>query len=256
MAEPMKTRKAEEDPKDLPVQDVRIGDLIRTSSYQIRNRIDQGTVHRYRNVYKNGGDLPPVRVALVDGGAYLVDGWHRIEALEGLGATSVRAMVTEETQEDAHWLAAEANLTHGLPLKAREVRGVFRAYVRARRHREGRRSKTYQQITDDLGGVVALTTIRNWMQRDFPSVFRAMGRKEDEIPKGTGGHRPGHLTIRTPYGIASTALGEALAAFRGIPDPHDAAQIVRKTRELLEELETAGPWKDAEDLEAKLFEDF
>jgi hypothetical protein len=39
--------------------------------------------------------------------------------------------------------------------------------------------KSYREIRDELGSVKTHTTIRNWMQRMFPAVFRAMGGDQE-----------------------------------------------------------------------------
>ncbi|WP_454918533.1 hypothetical protein [Xanthobacter sediminis] len=42
------------------------------------------------------------------------------------------------TEAEAQWTATQANLTHGLPLKPREVRTVFQAHAKSKQHRTGR----------------------------------------------------------------------------------------------------------------------
>ena len=132
--------------------EVLIADLVRDRSFQVRAGLDRATVTRYANVLKAGITMPPIRVAVVDGAAVVVDGWHRLAAVELLGGTTIEAVVVEASERDARWMAAQANLQHGRPLKSVEVREAFRFYIRARKHRAGGRLRSYREIAQDLGG--------------------------------------------------------------------------------------------------------
>jgi hypothetical protein len=217
---------------------VRIADLLRGERYQIRAKLDPGTVARYANGYAAGAGLPPVTVAQVGKALVLVDGWHRVAALERLGRGEVGAVVIPATDREARWLAAHANLTHGLPLKNKEIREVFRAYIRARQHLDGRGgTKSYRVIAQDLGGVKAYTTIRNWMQKDFREIAKRM--EGDERFTGDGGPGgPGPSAVFTA--TAGQHLDNALAAFRGIEDPVERGQIIEQMERALEEMKEGG----------------
>ena len=86
--------------------------------------------------------------------------------------------------EEVKWIGAEANLTHGRPLKSKEYREVFRAYIRAGKHRKGRRFKGYREIAEDLRGMHPHATIWQWMRRDFPQIAGRMGRADEFRAKG------------------------------------------------------------------------
>jgi hypothetical protein len=120
--------------------------------------------------------MPPIKVALIEDARVVVDGWHRLAALEKIGRYEVEGEIVKATAREALWLAAQANLEHGLPLKSPEIRAAFRAYIRAQQHRGPRGNlKSYRQIAQELGGVRRYTTIRNWMKKDFRKIFDAMG---------------------------------------------------------------------------------
>lgn len=121
------------------VVNVEVADIVTRADWQVRVKVDGGTVQNYASEMRAGAAFPPLRIARIDGALYLVDGWHRLEAARVNGESSVGAVVSDMTEAEAQWAAAQANLTHGLPLKPREVREVFRAYVRSKQHRKGTR---------------------------------------------------------------------------------------------------------------------
>lgn len=111
---------------------------------------------------------------MVNGVPCLVDGYHRAAAMESLGYLEAEAVITEATRGEAQWMAANANLTHGLPLKSREVREVFRVYIRTGRYKKGSGIwASYREIGRELGR--PHTTIRFWMEKDFKKLFHAYG---------------------------------------------------------------------------------
>ena len=147
--------------------------LVRSKDFQVRTRFCTQTVNRYASAIKAGADMPPLQVALVDGVHVLVDGFHRAAAYEALEYDEVDVSVTEATRDNALWMAAEANTRHGLPLTSKEQREVFRVYIRTAQHLKGKRRKSYREMQDDLHK--PHTTLRNWMEKDFPGLFRVMG---------------------------------------------------------------------------------
>lgn len=151
-----------------------IAQLCRASEFQIRTKLCPNTRKRYAAAIKAGQELPPLQVALVEGVPCLVDGYHRAAAMESLGLEKTYAIVTKATRPEAIWMAAEANMNHGLQLKPRELREVFRVYIRTGRHKKGRgRLKSYREIAQELGR--PHTTIRHWMEKDFKKLFNEYG---------------------------------------------------------------------------------
>ncbi len=212
---------------------------------QVRAKTDPGTVKRYAQAMRVGAEFPPVEAVELDGVLVLVDGFHRIAAMESIGLTEVSANITPVASlEEARWLAARANLLHGLPLKAGERRGVFRAYMHARQHRRGGQKgalKSYREIAGDIGGA-SYNTVRNWMLADFPRVFRAMG--------GQDGAGPGELTEADTPGQrfakeVHNALDKALAALPGVADPVARGRLLVKVEELAFAIEEAGVEQEA-----------
>ena len=207
---------------------------------QLRTKTDPATVKRYAQAMNHGVVFPPILVANLAGVLILVDGFHRVAAMTSLGIRQTPAEVREvATLEEARWLAAKANLTHGLPLKTKERRAVFRAYVKASQHRYGGDRgglKSYREMAGDLGGA-HYTTLRNWMRSDFPSVFAAMS---DDTGAALGG-----LPLPEPRGRvfareASEALDKALAALPGVTEPEDRGWLLAKVEDLRAALVEAG----------------
>lgn len=218
---------------------VDIADIITRADWQVRVRIDDATVRSYAGIMRGGGAMPPVSIARIDGALYLVDGWHRLEAAKLNGEAFVDASVADMSEKEARWAAAQANLTHGLPLKSRELRAVFKAYVGSGRHRDGVRFRSYREIAVDLANRVGHTTIRNWMERDFPSVFAAMGGAEPIAD--AGGARDAPPTI-TPLSRAKASLDQAAAEARRLSteERQELLEHLRKVEKLVAE---AQPWE-------------
>lgn len=221
---------------------VQIASLLRDRRFQLRGKLDKSTIQRYAAVYRAGKEMPPIKVAKVNGAPVVVDGWHRLAALESIGRTEVEAEIVTATEKEARWLAAEANLSHGLPLKRRELREAFVAYVRAGKYRDKRGwPKSYRSIAEEFGS--PHTTIRNWMKKGFPKI--AQQYSDESYSKNPGG-----LPERQrEEGFTTTArrhLQDALAASRGVTSPSDRFNLMELAKQVLAEIETGGPWEPPE----------
>lgn len=218
------------------VKVVRIDALVREDKYQIRDRLDHHAVGRYFNSYRNGVRLPPVQVAQVGKGALiLVDGYHRVAALERLGAPTVEAVITPTEERKARWLAAQANLTHGVPLTTKERRAAFKAYIRAGQHKDERGGyKSYRTIAEELG-FMSLGGVHRRMQLDFPRLAAKMGGNENWKGKGVPDEdMPDPQQVLA--GLAWGHLANARAALEGFTDPAARGEFIFKLEGLLKEL--------------------
>jgi hypothetical protein len=184
-------------------------DIIKHAPFQVRKALDKGAVRRYREMTRAGSPPPPIRLALVKGVHYLIDGWHRLEA--GAVITEpitggVLADVAVMTEHQARWEAADANSSHGVPLKPGEQRGRFKAFIVSRQHHMARdRLMSYRDIGEALGK--PHTTIRNWVERDYPDLFRRM--------QGEGGSNPTPGAPPSNYmSLDAERLAEAQGAAR------------------------------------------
>jgi ParB-like nuclease domain len=215
-----------------------IADLVRDRRFQVRQGLDRATISRYATTMAAGGEFPAVTVALVNGAPVLIDGWHRVEALLAIDRHSVEAVIVEATEQDAMWMAAKANIAHGLPLRKAELRRVFHAYIGSRRHLKPRGVKSYREMAKELPGV-SHNTVRNWMQKDFPKIAERMGGPDADYP---GGLRD----VRLKGSFAATAhdsLNAALAASRGVTDPTQRSRIIAEAERITAEMKAGGPWE-------------
>jgi len=115
---------------------VEIDQITKDPSFQVRNSLSEPQIKRYMEVLRTGGALPPIKVAVVEKMLILVDGWHRLAAFEALGKRNVPVEFITASKKEVGWLAAEANLTHGVPLK----RGEYRSVYKGRKKYQGQRS--------------------------------------------------------------------------------------------------------------------
>lgn len=174
--------------KRVPLTDVTTDDDV-----QPRVVISEDAIRRYKDALRNNrNSLPPVLLA--DLGAVketwegrrkvltVIDGYHRFKAHEELREKSILARVIRCDPERARWLAALANMTHGLPLKRGDHREAFRRYVRAGENRKPDGGlKSYREIVGDLNGMRAVGTVYKWMQRDFPQIAAEMAERDGPL---------------------------------------------------------------------------
>ena len=150
-------------------------------------------VSSYADAIRKGERLPPILVGRRDPDApddadavyFLIDGWHRLEALtDHLGKTEVECEVTGETDLDAcRWMAVERNRTNGVKYVPSDRLGVFKAYVDAGQHLEPKGRfmvvKSARNISDDLAGFkISRQVVAKWALEHYPDVYEAMPGRE------------------------------------------------------------------------------
>ena len=216
------------------INKIKITDILKDKRYQVRKKLDAGRVQSYRSSYAAEVDLGPIKVAHVGRTLILVDGWHRITALQSLGIDAVEAEIIKATEKEALWLAAQANLMHGLPLKSSEMRKVFKAYMRSGMYRKNRRSfKSFREIAIELGGSKHHTTIRLWMRKDFPKT--AARYSPEDYPKNTGSHTPVPL-LGSFRDTSENALNDAFNAFKNVGEIGDKLSLIGLAEKTLESM--------------------
>lgn len=221
--------------------------IVKAEGLQVRKRLDKAALHRYAEMTKAGRLPPPIKVAQVQGPTgpvfLLVDGWHRMAAgaLQTSG-NDVRALVAEMTEKEAGWVAAEANMGHGVPLKPGEYREVFRAFIKAGKHRKARGEvMSYREIGAHI--LKPQTTIRNWMQRDFKALFRRMAAGEKAGQWGGHRDRPTQSPTEEQAAAALEAIKAlpALMAALSATQRHELAEALRAGAAHAEALGTEAP---------------
>ncbi len=218
-------------------QQVPIADIIRRPGWQVRKGLTGSTIDRYAATYKAGGSMPPVALALVGGVLLLIDGAHRLEALQQAGREVVEAVVNPMTEAQAEWAAASANLEHGLPLKKAELREVFRHYIATGQHRIKRgRVKSLRDIAKELPGV-GYVTVRSWLLKDHPVLYR-----RSYAGSGAEGHsHGGQMEVKRPTQRerdlqACDALIKQLAGLMGCISRADRERVARSWQQHSEPL--------------------
>jgi hypothetical protein len=229
-----------------------LGDLLRSPRFQIR-KTDPHTVRRYAHALRAGAEFPPIKVANIAGALVLVDGYHRAAAHELIGSAFIEAEIIVASGPEALWLAAEANLRHGKPLKRAEVRKAFAAFINARRYKvagKGNRPArllSLREISREFGGIVPHTTVRNWLIKDHPKVARLYG---GEAAPWSNAEPPAPEPPEVIFTReAEAALRVAVTAARGVQDPERRGQIIAATEGALREIREAARWKPLEPFE-------
>jgi len=222
------------------IRTIPILNIVRNQDFQIRNRTDPKTVQRYADAMKAGAVFPPVTLAAFDGMKVLVDGWHRVAAVEALGLREIEAKIVPSTRKEAIWLAGQANLTHGLQLKQSEYRHVFRAFVKADKHRRENGSLlSYRDIAKEIGK--PHTTIRYWTMKDFPKLFREMSGQEGH--EQAGGL---HEEEREKPTHADELLAALAEEFQGSVDPEYRGRIIGQLENMVERMKDSGDWNPSQ----------
>jgi len=104
---------------EMTCESVEFDRLVLLSDMQVRRKTDARIVKQCRQAMSAGEVFPPVGVAEVSGALVLIDGFHRVAAMRALGLQQALADVQQvATLEEARWLAAQANLRHGLAVKS------------------------------------------------------------------------------------------------------------------------------------------
>jgi hypothetical protein len=175
------------------VQWIDLQRITTSDDMQPRLVISEDAIRRYKDRLRQDRDaFPPVLLADLGAGTRpdpknpwnqeamltVIDGWHRFRAHEETRMERIKARVIHCSPERAMWLAALANMHHGLPLKRGDQRRVFRRYITAAENRNPDGSpKSYRDIEADLGGLRGASTIHGWMQRDFPMLAAEMAKR-------------------------------------------------------------------------------
>lgn len=93
---------------------LKIAEIHIDGGTQPRASIDEAVVAEYAAAIEAGAAFPPLTVVFDGKKHWLADGFHRILALERLNRTHAECVVKKGTLDDAKWLAAGANVSHGL----------------------------------------------------------------------------------------------------------------------------------------------
>jgi hypothetical protein len=231
-------------------QRIQIDQLVLDREFQVRNNLNKGAIGRYKEAYRFGHVLAPVRVADVDGMLILIDGWHRVTALRELGELYVDAEIEPMSRDEALWAASTANANHGVPLSRAEHLNVFKNYIATGRHIKGKggftgtRYKSYRDMAGELPINRSHGTIRNWMNEHYPEIAKAIG--------GTGTASDAPYDFRAskddkkrqqPHNVARLA-NELFTHFQSVGDAEERGLIIVEVRDLLARMQGSSGWTE------------
>ncbi len=215
--------------------------------FQHREATKEATIREYMTKYRNGEELPALTAARVNDGLYLIDGFHRYEALKRLYETErpreIEVVVIPcKDEKEARWIGAQGNMRHGLQLTRKDRRNVFRVYVEAGKHREeesrGRRHKwrkykSWRQIAKDLG--INHRTAHEWMKKDFKNIWEEMIGEEghDMSEVDTMGKQRGPMSMTE---AAIDSVDKAYQAAQGIEKEAERLEVIRHVQALAKRL--------------------
>jgi hypothetical protein len=234
----------EDRPGSENIKEIPLSWIVQDPKIQGRHKgVKPHVARKYADMYRRGTIFPPITV-VQDGDAYLLaDGWHRVAALEIIGQNFAEANVIEGNARTAMKIASTANMTHGLPQTAADIRRCFQLYMRSRAFlKENGQPKSTREIAEEFHHVRAHTTIWRWIRERFPKSFAAYYIKE--MPTGDSAFGTREVTdILDPYEKQAThAIEQALAAFRGVTDPLQRGTLIEMVEDLLKIMKSDGPW--------------
>ena len=174
--------------------------IVDTELLQIRAKMNQSQIRQYADDMKKGDVFPPLTLAKINDVLYLVDGFHRYEALRYLGITFCDATVQSvDSIHAARLLAIRLNSTHGLKLTREEKRNAVREYVKAglylyteeqqehyqekaneleqecgneyeKQKEEDHCTKSFRQMAQEIE-VVSDKTVSSILKKEFPDIY-------------------------------------------------------------------------------------
>ena len=96
------------------IKEVPIAKIKMDKALQPRAAMTADAVAEYAEAMQDGAEMPPCIVVWDTKAYWLCDGFHRVTAAQSLKWKSIKCEVIEGSREDAMWLAAAANLKHGV----------------------------------------------------------------------------------------------------------------------------------------------
>lgn len=104
-----KKKQADDRIKEVPIKQITMDKAL-----QPRTALTAEAVTEYAEAMQEGAAMPPCLVVWDSQTYWLCDGFHRVTAAKELKFKSIACEVVEGTRNDAMWLAAAANLKHGV----------------------------------------------------------------------------------------------------------------------------------------------
>jgi len=100
---------------------LKIDELIFDEDLYPRVRLSWMTTYTYSQAMQMGDVFPPIVVGELKGKYYIIDGWHRVEALRLLKQDFVKAIVKRvKSRKELFAEAVKLNVKHGKPLSIQD----------------------------------------------------------------------------------------------------------------------------------------
>jgi len=133
---------------------VKIADIVIDSNIYPRETPDNAKIAEYKELIDDGVKFPPIVVNKRT--MHLIDGYHRYRAYKSLGLLDIETELID-IPENMEWLEAiYRNTKHGIPLKRKEVKELFKKYFKLL---DGKVDT--EMLAEKLG--VARPTIYRWI---------------------------------------------------------------------------------------------
>lgn len=220
-----------------PIVTLAIEDIVMVEELQVRKKMDNKTINAYMTVLKDGGIMPIPKAAKINDGYLLIDGWHRVTAMRRLDYLQVDVEIVAWSMEDAMAYASTANSAHGLRIKKSEFRKALWLFMKGNRHIKGKHGaiKSLRDIRDELKADVSHTTIRNWLMKDHPKVFKALCKQHDGESSFTKYEGNRNHTVHIFNEGIMTSVDRIRALGRTVDDQHQLNHIADELARLADE---------------------
>ena len=149
--------------QQLPVDKIKLDPKL-----QPRNELNADAIQQYADDMRNGDQFPPVEIKKVNGKYLLTSGWHRTLAAQRAKLTTISAIITEGTWDDAVWEACAANVEHDKSGSRRtnaDKQKAVKMALQLERFHNG--MMNYTKIADHIG--VDRTMVSRWYNKLYGS---------------------------------------------------------------------------------------
>jgi hypothetical protein len=165
---------------------IQLHDIIRDAEFQIRAELDEPTISKYEECYREGSTFPPLLVWAEGGTHILLDGFHRHEAMNRAGFVFAEVKEFAGTKGEAMIAAVTANSRHGRQLSGQDMRVAIAKLLRCGMELSnaqiadaaGCSDHTVKAVRDAEG--MQTTRVKGRDGKSYPSSVKRQPRGEDE----------------------------------------------------------------------------
>jgi ParB-like chromosome segregation protein Spo0J len=215
-------------------QELPLGDVRERPDFQLRvEGVSDAHARVLERTFRAGGDLEPIKVARINRGLFVVDGFHRLQAARAAGRETITAEVARLSLDEARSYALLANTQHGKRLTPKDKARIFARYVELRKHLDPHgATKSSRVIAAELNHVYSHQTVL--------TKLKALGIELDDADANRKPWHRGELDVAELAQEVEEEAWDALEAFRsamGALDPSAQQELLGAARKLVEALE-------------------